>query len=295
MKYLIIGASGFIGSSIYNYCRLNGLEVYGTCYRNNKGNSFIEFDQTHESLSDLFLKININEYKGFVVIMCAANTSLDSCKRDEKESRLLNVLSTERLIDEAAFRGMKPVFLSSEAVFDGRKGLYNESDKPNPITVYGKQKLEVENYIRKLDSYLIFRISRAVSSIPGRRDIFDEFYQAILRDKEIVCLKDQSFNPTDVTDIAKFIVNACEMGLNGLYHISNGDYVTRSELAKKFANRVMCREANIIERDYEEIGFCDNRHIKGGLKSEYLNLMEAKFRSLDEIINSLVEFKSNES
>lgn len=98
-------------------------------------------------------------------------------------------------------------FLSSEAVFDGETGMYSEEDIPNPITLYGRQKLQIEQYImRNHNNYLIFRISRAVSCQFGEKDIFNEFYQKIVSNEEILCLKNQSFCLTEVHDIAVGII-----------------------------------------------------------------------------------------
>lgn len=82
----------------------------------------------------------------------------------------------QKILAKANKLGIKSIFLSSEAVFDGRKGMYTEEDIPNPITLYGKQKLQIEN----LNDYLIFRISRATGSSFGEKDIFDEFYNKII-------------------------------------------------------------------------------------------------------------------
>lgn len=286
MKYLIIGASGFIGGAIYKYCKKLNLEVYGTyrsCY---ESDNLLRFDQIYESLNDLIRKYKIEDFNDFAVIMCAANTSIDSCKEDEYSSRLLNVISTKKVVNEILELGGKPVFLSSEAVFDGKRGLYSELDTPCPITVYGNQKLEVENYIlNSTDECLIFRISRAVSSVRGDGDIFDDFRDKILRGEPITCIENQSFNPTEVGDIAKCVILACERRLNGIYHIANRTYISRAELARFYSAEVLHKKAYIVEKGIGEMHFLDNRHIYGGLNAEKIeNVLNFRFKELQDIL-----------
>ena len=138
-------------------------------------------------------------------------------------------------------------------------------------------------------------MSRAVSSIPKRGDIFDEFSDKIQKGEEIICLKDQSFNPTDVNDVAKCIVDSCEARLRGVYHIANRDYVTRAELARIYAER-MHKKVRVIEKEYDEMAFVDNRHVYGGLNAQKIeNELDYSFVEVDEIVSRLVWINGRES
>ena len=289
MRYLIIGASGFIGSEIYDYCVSQHLSVYGTFFKNRTREVFHYFDQTKETLEEVLHSFGINDSNGLVVVFCGAIASIDYCKANEVLSHRINVKATEKMIDEAVIMGAKIVFLSSEAVFDGKQGMYKEDEKTNPITLYGRQKVEVEEYLQSVtDNYLIFRVSRAVSSVRGYGDIFDEFSSKIKNGIEIVCLKDQSFNPTDVKDIARCIVLSCERNLYGLYHLANRDYCTRAELAKKYSRAVLNEIPIVVEREYSDIPFIDNRHVYGGLKADRVEKkLGISFKSLDQILIDL--------
>ena len=55
--------------------------------------------------------------------------------------------------------------ISTDCVFTGKKGNYSEIDEPNPINLYGKQKLAIENYLKANSSdYCILRIAKTYSS-----------------------------------------------------------------------------------------------------------------------------------
>lgn len=283
--YLIIGASSFIGRHLYSYCERNRVKVFGTYYTHSYHNKWVHFDLHTDSLVDLCKKFKGERLDA--VIICSANASIDSCKRNEAASNMLNVLDTERIIEEADSMGIKTVFLSSEAVFDGKRGMYKEDDVPNPPTLYGNQKLQIEEYmIKNLSSYLVFRISRAVGSRFGEADIFEEFYKKITNREEIVCLKEQSFCLTEIGDISKCIVKALECDVNGLYHLSSRNYVTRYELAKIYAERIFGGYDRVVEKSYKEIPFLDKRHVHGGLNGTKLEtLLGISYMGLEEILD----------
>jgi dTDP-4-dehydrorhamnose reductase len=284
--YLIIGASSFIGRHLYEYCKNNNVEVMGAYYTHSFNNEWIKFDICSDDLRTLIGKY-IPDKVLEAVIICGANASIDSCKRNETESNRLNVEGTKRILAQTDEMGIKSVFLSSEAVFDGRKGMYSEEDEPNPITLYGSQKLQIEQYmVQNVKDYLIFRISRATGSSFGEKDIWGEFYNKIVNNEDIICLKNQSFCLTEVDDIAQCIVMSLMKNMKGLYHLSSPNYISRYELAKLYADKILGGYNKIYEKEYDEMPFLDNRHIYGGLNGEKLiQLLKISFLNIDEILN----------
>lgn len=286
--YFIIGASGFIGKHLYSCCKRNKIDVIGTYYRNLYCPEWIRFDLCTDSFYDLACQyLESGESKEHAVIICGANPNIDSCKKDENASYCLNVSGTKRILKQADELGIKSVFLSSEAVFDGRRGMYTEDDVPDPITVYGRQKMQIEQYmLHNIANSLIFRISRAVGSRYGEKDIFDEFYHKIIRNEDIVCLKDQSFCLTEIHDIAKGIIGALQQELCGLYHLSSDNYISRFELADLYAKKIFGGYEKIVEKEFDEISFLDNRHIYGGLNGKKLSdLLGIRYMEIHEILD----------
>lgn len=283
--YLIIGASSFIGSHLFMLCKKEGIDVLGTYYTHTYNDEWVPFDLCIDELP-LLCEKNLNGKMPDAIVICSANTSIDSCKRDEKASDRLNVTSMKKLLDQADAMGIKTVFLSSEAVFDGKRGLYTESDIPKPVTLYGRQKLQIEQYIMDhISNYLIFRISRAVGSCYQEKDIFYEFYHKIMNLEEIVCLKNQYFCLTEVDDIAKGMIGAIEKGLRGLFHLSSANYISRYELAKLYAEKIFGGYDNIVEKDYRELPFADGRHLYAGLNGEKLAAqLNLEYMDLDTIL-----------
>ena len=284
--YFIIGASSFIGKHLYDYCIKQNIGVVGTYYKHSYYKEWFRFNIYTDNLCDI-----VNNYSdtndSHVIIICAANTSIDDCKKNESDSNQLNVIGIKRIVEQADKMGMKCVFLSSEAVFDGRKGMYTEEDVPNPITLYGKQKLLIEQYLAEyVNDYLVFRISRAVGSTYGEKDIFHEFYNKIIHNEAIVCLKDQRFCLTEINDIVQGIVKGVGSEIRGLYNLSSDNYISRYELAQLYIKRIFGQYENVVEKEYSDIPFLDNRHIFGGLRGGKLaGLLGIRYMGIDEILN----------
>ena len=96
---------------------------------------------------------------------------LTLAKGTRKRSYAINVQSTRRVIDDLVELGIKPVFTSSEYVFDGEQGNYVEDDPAIPSTVYGSQKLQIEQYLTdRCVDYAVLRLAKVYGSDPGRRD-----------------------------------------------------------------------------------------------------------------------------
>lgn len=289
--YLIIGASSFIGRHLYEYCKSNEADVLGTYYIHPEYEEWVKFDLCTDTIGSICDKYTGGRLPDAVII-CGANTSIDNCKSNEEKSSQLNVEGTKRILDEINRNEIKSVFLSSEAVFDGKRGMYGENDTPNPVTVYGKQKLLIEEYIvQNMKNYIIFWISRAVGSVFGEKDIFHEFYQKIIQKQEIACLKNQSFCLTEVNDIAQVMIKAVKMDVRGLYHVSSSNYVSRYQLAQLYSRAVFGAEyERIREMEYEELPFVDNRHVQAGLRGNKIaDLLHFKYMSMEEILQKYRE------
>lgn len=283
VQIIVIGASGFIGRHIYMFCKKNGIKVIGTYFRNKIDCHYIKFDMRKDSYTNIK---KLFDNKETYVIICGANSSIDSCFCNEVESNQLNVNSTKGLIDEIDGAGHKIIFLSSEAVFDGKKGLYTEDTIPLPTTLYGRQKLEIERYLEEhCKDSLIFRISRACGDTFGEKDIFHDFYTKIINGQEIVCLKNQSFSLTYVDDISKVILASIHRKLEGVYHIASNNYISRYDLARYYAYCIFGGYEKIYEKEYSELSFKDDRPVWLGLNGNKLSQeIGVKYKSLCEIL-----------
>jgi dTDP-4-dehydrorhamnose reductase len=105
------------------------------------------FDALSTPVADLVSRL---PSKPAAAVILLGITNIDACARDPAGSAEVNVRGIIRVIDDARALGIMPVFVSSDAVFDGSRAYWSEDDEPIPILTYGRQKLEVERHLAAL-------------------------------------------------------------------------------------------------------------------------------------------------
>jgi len=143
MNILIVGASGLIGSHLADQCdKRSSWKSIGTFFGTPERN-FLPLDITNaDSVREVFKKTQPQ-----IVFLTAFNPNVDYCEEHPKETEITNIVGNRNIIDMSSQYNAKVVYFSSDFVFDGKNGPYNEDDQPSPICVYGKQKLAIEQYI----------------------------------------------------------------------------------------------------------------------------------------------------
>ena len=251
-RIAIIGASSFVGSYIYN--SLGEYISLATYY----SHSFIGgqyFDAKTMDINNLFKKNKITH-----AIVVFAEPDVDKCKLNLIQSYELNVSSTKKIIDACLLCDIKPLFLSSEYVFNGEKGLYSESDNAVPNTCYGSQKVDVENYLinSKTSSYSILRLAKVYGTNPNDKSIFSSWGTQIINNHIIKCAVDQYFSPVNVSFVAEVVKKVIDYDLSGIYHVAGSSHVSRYELLTMFRNSCNLK-FDIQKIQLSEMSFIDNR------------------------------------
>jgi len=156
MKFLITGAAGLVGSQVTK--DLTEKHTVYSCYNNSKPKDGIPIKLDLTITSDI--KTTLNKIKPDRIIHLAAMTNVDLCETQQDMATKINVTATKTLALEAAKLGVFFVYVSTDYVFDGKKGMKKENDIPNPLGFYGKSKLAGEIALNKLSSsYAIARTS----------------------------------------------------------------------------------------------------------------------------------------
>ena len=94
-----------------------------------------------------------------LIIHAAAMVGIEACNKNKLLCRKINIQGTRNIADYAKKNSIRFIYISTDYVFDGKKGNYNEANKPNPQSIYGKSKLSAENIVKTLNNYLIIRTS----------------------------------------------------------------------------------------------------------------------------------------
>lgn len=233
MRILIIGASGLLGSYLVKYGS-DYYEIFGTYNLHElKGEKFLKLDVTNRKETiELITKI-----KPDVVIDTHSITNVDYCELHPEEAWNINVNGTKNVVEACKILGCKLVFISTDYVFDGKKTIYTEKDKPHPINLYGRTKYICEKIIESFDiEHLIIRTSVLYGVGGSGKEPFPIWVIKNLKEKkEIKVVIDQFNNPTYAGNLANIIYLLLRKKKKGLFHVVGKDNISRYEFAIKIA------------------------------------------------------------
>ena len=166
------------------------------------------------------------------IVNCAAFTDVDRAERDQAAADAVNARAPGYLAEAAARAGAAILHVSTDYVFDGAKGAaYDENDSPNPLSVYGRTKLEGEE--RVLASGARACLLRT-AWLYGRHG--SNFVKAILeaarRGGPLRVVADQVGSPTLTTDLADAVHLLLRRPAFGLFHAANQGAASRYQQAR---------------------------------------------------------------
>lgn len=167
------------------------------------------------------------------IIHCAAYTAVDLAEDNKDVCEMVNSLAVKEISNACKELDISLVYISTDYVFDGSKdGEYTESDIENPINVYGKTKLDGENYVKEiLNKYYIVRISWVFGE--NGNNFINTMLRLSKEHKELNIIDDQIGSPTYTKDLAPLLVDMLESDRYGLYHVTNEGFCSWYEFAKE--------------------------------------------------------------
>ena len=293
MKFLVTGSAGLVGSQVVKDLTKQNHTVY-SCYHDEKPShgTSIQLDITDQ---DKIIQI-LQEIKPDRIIHLAAMTNVDQCETQQELAILLNAKSTEILAKQAAKQNAFFVYVSTDYVFDGIKGMKKEDDSTNPLGFYGKSKLEGEFTLNKLASSWCIARTSTPFGIHHKKKSFPLWVQESLEaKKEIPVLVDQFTSPTYVPNLSKMLIEVATRQITGILHLSGATRISRYELAELVADKLSLDKKFLIQTNTDEMNWKAQRprdsSFDVSLATEILNEKPQEIEhSLDLFIN---EIKSN--
>ena len=235
MKLLITGASGLYGSKLAQLALERGLEVYSSDIQSlSVYGKFVQLDISNKEKVEEALKT----IKPDVVVHAATLTDVDKCELNKALARKVNVAGTKNVVEAAQKAGSFLVYISTDYVFCGEKGLYVESDTRDPINYYGLTKVEAEEIVKTLPKYFIARPSVIYGSTPaaGKVNFALWLIETLRKGNRVKIVTDQWNTPTLNTNLAEMTLEVVERQLTGIYHLCGATRVSRFEFAEQIAD-----------------------------------------------------------
>lgn len=284
-KYLILGGSSYVGKHLF--AKLGAGRAVAT-YSSHPVEGMRHFDAVTMKLSDVIT--NPADFSCAVILYADPNP--DTCFADPAKSHRLNVESTQTVIDQLVDWGIKPIFTSTEFVFGGHKGGYVEADPPDPILVYGQQKVLVETYIQAhCKEYLTVRLAKVFGITPGDGTLFTNWVKRIRAGGVISCAADQTFSPVYVGDVVDAIAHLVVSDCNGIYHLGGPEPYSRMALLQKLISRIQEHAAVSVEVEpcsIHDFDLPEKRPLDVSINSDKLAQTGYHMKSVDYYIEQVV-------
>ncbi len=179
---------------------------------------------------------SIGEEKPDWVFHLAAETNVDLCQQRPEHAFKVNAEGTENIILACKESGSKLVYVSTAAVFDGRKPEpYVEIDPTAPVNIYGQSKLEGEMAVKaKLKEYLIVRAGWMVGGWElDKKFVYKVIQQLKSGKKNIQAVSDKFGTPTFTKAFAANLPGVVKHAGTGTYHMANKGRCSRYDIAVK--------------------------------------------------------------
>ena len=191
-RIAIIGASGLLGSNLA-YCWRHKYEVFGTYVQHPVKIQDVDI-RALDALNKEQLNRFIENTKPHAVINCAALTNIDFCEDHPQEARALNADLVRSLVQALASKGIKLFHLSTDNVFDGRKGNYTESDDASPVNVYGQTKIDGEREALKDPNVFVVRTNIFGWNVQDKKSLAEWCISELTQHKRIKGFTDAIFS-----------------------------------------------------------------------------------------------------
>ncbi|HET9712913.1 MAG TPA: dTDP-4-dehydrorhamnose reductase [Pyrinomonadaceae bacterium] len=234
---LVTGAGGMVARAVREFCEGSGDSVFA-------------YDRSQLDISnatDVFQAVQ--HVKPDALINCAAWTDVDGCEADAARAYAVNARGPENLAIASRDVNAAFVTISTDYVFDGTKeGFYTQQDEPNPLSVYGRAKLEGEQRSQEANKASIVVRSGFIFG-SGGKNFLSTIIDRARRKEPLKAITDAYGTPTYARDLAQRLRELAELRHPGIFHVVNsGDGASYADFARE---AVKC--ANLGEPPIEEV------------------------------------------
>jgi dTDP-4-dehydrorhamnose reductase len=171
-----------------------------------------------------------------VVLHAGALATVAECHREPERARQVNVQASALLADLSAAAGARIVLVSTDLVFDGAKGNYDELDAPAPLSVYGRSKCEAEQAVLARPRSAAMRLSLLFGpTLTGRGSFFDRLVESLQTGQSVTCFADEWRTPLSLAEAARALVAVGASDFEGLLHMGGPERLSRLEMGLRLA------------------------------------------------------------
>jgi dTDP-4-dehydrorhamnose reductase len=234
-RILVTGVSGFLGRYVAESLQ-HRHQVLGT-YRSHAltldGCELVRLDVADAE----GVCTACREFRPDVVVHTAALGDVDACERHPDAAHRVNVQGTAAVAQAAVEVGARLLYISTDQVYDGVQGPYDEVAAPHPLMVYGRTKLEGEHRAATIcHSTVILRLALMYGwGNPTRLNFVDWLAEQLRTGREVSLFVDQYRTPLFVGQAAEVIGRLIDRPeVHGAFNLGGGERINRYAFGLKF-------------------------------------------------------------
>lgn len=269
MRVVVAGANGLVGARVASLLAARGHDVLGL----GRGPRRAVGAWTYASCdvaSELELREALTPHRPELVLNAAAMTEVDACEKDRRQAFAANVLAPAHLARIAQEHGAHLVHVSTDYVFDGNDGPYDEEALPNPHGVYATTKHMGEQTVRTLAPSWTIARTAVVYGWPaaGRANFGSWLVGSLVEGKEVKLFEDQFVSPSHADNVAAMVVELGERKLAGVWNVAGADTVNRMQYARALCEVFSFNLKLLVPTRLAELKLASPRPLRSGLKPE---------------------------
>ncbi|MDA0309144.1 MAG: SDR family oxidoreductase [Bacteroidetes bacterium] len=241
MRVLVTGSNGLLGQKLVELLMQQpGLELWATGLGESRYPLPAAVNYRPLDIRDAkAVQACWAEARPEAVVHAAAMTNVDACELQKEDCDAINVLGTQFVVEACAQHQSHLIHISTDFIFNGNDGPYDETGQPDPVSHYGLSKWKAEQTV--IQSSLKWAILRTVlvygvTQGMARSNIVLWARNALQSGNPVRVVNDQFRSPTLAEDLAMACWLAIQRKAEGIYHISGPDMMGIDELVRRVAS-----------------------------------------------------------
>lgn len=274
---LVVG-NGFLGSYIVNELKNQELDVIHTNFSPSDKKNFLDIRDIN-SIRNFF-----NKFHPTNVFNCAAAGKIDFLETNPEIAYSINSDGAKNLAIVSKEYNSKLIHISSDSIFDGNTGMYNENDLPNPLNVYAKSKVKAEEYLQEINcDHVIVRTNFYGFDSRGNW-FFNWVYNQFVQKNPIIGFNDVIFNPLEISNISTILVNIASNDFSGIINIASKQALSKCQFILMVADIFGFDNSLVLEGSYRNYSKATaNRPLNTSLDiGKFLNIFNYNLLSYDK-------------
>jgi dTDP-4-dehydrorhamnose reductase len=286
---VVTGASGLLGASVLRSAVDLGWETAGLCHQHvirDPAMHVASVDLTDDSATRKLLF----DLRPDAIVHCAAATNVDWCEDNSKQAVAINVQASAVLAAIASTLNARLVYVSTDSVFDGKRGDYVETDEPAPLNVYARSKLAGEQEtLRRNPSALIVRVNIYGWNAQDKESLAEWILRQLEEGRQVPGFTDVFFTPILVNDLVPVLFAMMQHELAGLHHVSGSERISKFEFARNVAAAFGFDHARVTPCQLKNMNLRAARPLDVSLNTTKIRI--ALGRSMPNVESGLCRFR----